>query len=145
MTTWCEAWPPVLGLGLFSWLWSLSGFSATLYCHQLCPFAGSPKFWWWLSLDQAGSGTWVRQRLWSLFPTVTLRGFSCPCAGLGVSCLFGGEASVPTYAQSGLFFCLSTPHSAPGPDGCLHEQPAIAMATQYPQILLLILFTEWLR
>ncbi|KAK1328422.1 hypothetical protein QTO34_011995 [Cnephaeus nilssonii] len=34
---------------------------------------------------------------------------------------------------------------APGPDGCLHEQPAIPVATQYPQILLLILFTEWLR
>lgn len=24
MTTWCEAWPSTLGLGLFSWLWSLS-------------------------------------------------------------------------------------------------------------------------
>lgn len=94
MTTWCEAWPPTLGSGLLSWVWSLSGFSSTLYCHQLCPFAGAPKFWWWLSLDQAGSRTWVRQVSWSLFPIVTLRGFSSPYAGLGVICLFWGEASV---------------------------------------------------
>lgn len=38
----------------------------------------------------------------------------------------------------------STHHSAPGPDGRLHEQSAVPVATRSPQILLLILFTEWL-
>lgn len=144
MTKWQhgEVWLPALGLGLFPWLLALCVLFFSLWLSSALPISQGHQI---LVVAFIGSGKLkdVRGCCFLLSPSGSFP--ISVLAGAGELLALGWDFCDPHRLNQGDSSAPpSIHHSAPGSDGCLREQPPIPMAAQSPEVLLFLLFTEWL-